>query len=390
MQNRIKVMAITAVMSTPVLADTFNVNVYGNVDVSYDSIKTGNATNGTTGVTSNRVASNISYLGVKGANDLGDGLSALWQIESLVNIGNAGATQGGNFQLGNRDTYAALKNADLGTLLAGRYSTPYKLSTYRLDTFVGGIADNRSLLGSAGYSTFDGRQDQTLAYISPNWGGLTVMAARANLAPAVSSNLTAPATVPAAGTTPLTANANANVTSIAAWYDAHGFYGALAYEAHNNLGINSAGATQSEHATRLGLAYTEDGIYSVGAVAEKIGDNLGSSAAGVGGSLDGHDTYYLSGKYYLPSDNIIKVAYTKLGSLTNGAPNTGAAQLALGLDHVLNKRTTVYALYTRLHNDSAASYGLSTSSITSVGGVTTLSGVGASPSAIAVGVKVVF
>jgi predicted porin len=138
------------------------------------------------------------------------------------------------------------------------------------------------------------------------------------------------------------------------------------------------------------LAYTEDGIYSVGAVAEKIGDNLGSSAAGVGGSLDGHDTYYLSGKYYLPSDNIIKVAYTKLGSLTNGAPNTGAAQLALGLDHVLNKRTTVYALYTRLHNDSAASYGLSTSSITSVGGVTTLSGVGASPSAIAVGVKVVF
>jgi len=194
--------AVIAAVSAPAFADTPNVNVYGNFDVSYDSIKTGASTKGVTGTTSNRVSSNTSFLGVKGSVDAGDGLSAIWQVESLIDIGDAAANgtingvNSGIGYLGNRNTYAGLKSDSYGTVLAGRYDTPYRLSTRRLDVFDRGIADNRSILGgypatkasgtipaapgTAGAS-FDGRQDQVLAYISPNLGGVTIAAAHVNL-----------------------------------------------------------------------------------------------------------------------------------------------------------------------------------------------------------------
>jgi predicted porin len=65
--------------------------------------------------------------------------------------------------------------------------------------------------------------------------------------------------------------------------------------------------------------------------------------------------------------------------------NFGVKQFSLGYDHNLSKRTTVYALYTKLSNDSVASYTLSGAS--DVGGATTSAGVGASPSAFALGMR---
>jgi predicted porin len=375
--------AVIAAISANAFADTPNVNVYGKVDVSYDSIRTGTATNGTNGVTSNRVASNTTYLGFKGSEDLGDGLSAIWQIESVVNVGdaaiNGAGTSGGTFAT--RNSFLGLKNDSFGTVLAGRHDTPYKLATRRLDQFADGIADNRSLVGTAGNAAFDGRQDQVLAYISPSLGGLTVAAAHVNLVPTQS-----------------TVGLNANATSVAAWYDANGFYAALAYEAHNNLTSTFIGAT-SEKAVKIGIGYTQEGVFSVGIAAEKTSDNLAGGAAAtstsnvggtlvpVGGNLDGHKALYVSGKFYIDSNNAIKAAYTSLSNVT-GTANTGAKQFSLGYDHTLGKRTTVYALYTKLKNGASASYSLSSNA--SIGGTSTIAGAGAAPSAVAVGVKVTF
>lgn len=174
------IFAAIAALSAPAFADTANVNVYGNFDVSYDSIKTGTSTTGVSGTTSNRVSSNTSFVGIKGAVDAGDGLSAIWQVESLVAVGDSavnGTTNGVNSGIGyfgNRNTFAGLKSETYGTVLAGRYDTPYRLSTRRLDVFDRGIADNRSILGGsnvAAKASFDGRQDQVVAYISPSIGG---------------------------------------------------------------------------------------------------------------------------------------------------------------------------------------------------------------------------
>lgn len=376
------IFGVIAALSAPAFADTANVNVYGNFDVSYDSIKTGTSTTGVRGTTSNRVSSNTSFVGLKGAVDAGDGLVAIWQVESLIAVGDSavnGTTNGVNSgigYLGNRNTFAGLKSETYGTVLAGRYDTPYRLSTRRLDVFDRGIADNRSILGGsnvAAKASFDGRQDQVVAYISPSIAGVSVAAARANLNPTV--NVAGPY--------------QGSATSVAGWYDANGFYGALAYELHNLQNAANSSFLGSEHAARIGLGYAQERVFTVGFVAEKASDNLGTG----GTNLYGHHSYYVSGRVYVGSAGTIKAAYTRAGNIGgNNTANTGARQYSVGYDYGLNKRTALYALYTRLKNESAAGYGLSiyNGTAASIGGPSTISGVGASPAAVAAGVLVIF
>ena len=174
MQKKIIALAIAAAISAPAFADTSNVTVYGVADVSYDSINTGTSGGnaGKTGVLgaataaniqgarSNRVSSNSSRLGVKGSEDLGDGLTAVWQIESLINIGDATGTSGSastGGAIGNRNTFLGLSSATAGTVVLGRHDTPYKIATRAYDLFTDGIADNRSIMGGQSLVTRSGR-----------------------------------------------------------------------------------------------------------------------------------------------------------------------------------------------------------------------------------------
>lgn len=371
--------AILAALFAPVtaFADIANVDIYGNFDVSYDSINTGTATKGTQGTTSARISSNTSFLGVKGTVDAGSGLKALWQAETLINVGNTAANANNNGgTLGNRNTYVGLKSEDYGTLVIGRYDTPYRLSTRLFDAFDRGIADNRSILGGSNVAakiSFDGRQDQLIGYTSPNLHGALFSVARANLNPTVN----------------LGGQYQGNATSLAAWYRTDGYYGTLAYERHNLQNAANSSYLGSESAVKLGAGYTRDGKYTVGLFIEQTKDNIGTGGA----NLYGHSTYYLSGKYFTGEAGAIKAAYTRAGNLGGGnTANTGATQTTVGYDYYLNKRVTLYALYTRLNNAPAANYSLSiyNGTAASVGGPGTIAGTGASPSALAAGMLITF
>ena len=429
MQKKIIALAIAAAISAPAFADTSNVTVYGVADVSYDSINTGTSGNaGKTGVLgaataaniqgarSNRVSSNSSRLGVKGSEDLGDGLTAVWQIESLINIGDATGTSGSastGGAIGNRNTFLGLSSATAGTVVLGRHDTPYKIATRAYDLFTDGIADNRSIMGgqslvtvnpagvgntggvtattgtfASAVSNFDGRQDQVLAYISPKLGNMATLAiGYVNLNPALS-----------------TATGNkATATSMAGMFDfGAGFDGSLAYEVHDLTSVNLAAgglitgspalaAGVKEKATKLGLGYKQD-AFAIGFEYEKTSDNLGSSQTTptvAYSDLFGHSAYYLSGKYSVTASDTIKAAYTHAGSLNSDTTGTtGAKQFTLGYDHALSKRTNVYALYTKISNQANAAYALSGAS--SVGGTSTIAGLGASPSAVAFGLRHTF
>lgn len=370
--------AIVATLFAPLsaFADIANVDIYGNFDVSYDSINTGTATKGTQGTTSARVSSNTSFIGVRGKVDAGTGLTALWQAETLINVGNTAANASNNGgTLGNRNTYIGLRSDTYGTVIIGRYDTPYRLSTRLFDAFDRGIADNRSILGGSNVAAkiaFDGRQDQLIGYISPDIKGATFSIARANLNPTVS----------------LGGQYQGNATSLATWYRANGYYGTLAYERHNLQNTANASYLGSESAVKLGAGYTREREYAVGVFVERTNDNIG-----VGGANQyGHSAYYLSGKYFTGS-GALKAAYTRAGNLGGGnTANTGATQSTLGYDYYLNKHVTLYALYTRLSNDPSANYSLSiyNGTAASVGGPSTIAGTGASPSALAAGMLIAF
>lgn len=398
MQKKILVLIVAAAIAAPAaFADTANVTIYGLAHMAFQSVDNG-STAAAPGTSTNKVSSETSKLGLKGSEDLGNGLKAVWQIESMIAMDNAGGT------FGTRNTFAGLSSDSMGTLILGRHDTPYKIATRKLDVFGDTIADNRSLmggvslsaaqlavaalpavgtLGASAASSFDGRQTDVLAYISPAMSGFT--AAVAYVAGAEAANT--------GGQT------KGSAWSLAGMYDASPFYGSLAYEAHD-FGTTRTGAAavttgtlgpgtgaglgdlagKKESTWKLGASY-KMGALETNLAYEKTSDSLGAANA----DALGHSAYYLSGKYSFGSD-AVKVAYTHAGKLAGAAAGTDttARQLSVGYDHNLSKRTTVYALYTKLSNGANAQYGLTTAG--STGGMAA-KGADADPSAWSLGVK---
>ncbi|MEZ5599618.1 MAG: porin [Candidatus Competibacteraceae bacterium] len=116
------------------------------------------------GFTAWDVVNNSSRLGVRGEEDLGGGLSAIYQYEFGVD-----PTEGGNWN-SNRPKWVGLKGTSWGSVTLGTQWTPY----YN----VLGVADifNNSantFLQRTGYlgSVYGTRMDNSLVYSSPNWSG---------------------------------------------------------------------------------------------------------------------------------------------------------------------------------------------------------------------------
>jgi len=165
-----------------------------------------------------------SRLGVKGSEDLGGGLKAIYQVEFGVNLNDTN-----NNVLNNADAIT-MRNSFVGlaggwgTFLMGRHDTPMKISTSKLDLFADTMADYN---GTVGFQ--DLRADNAVAYISPSWGGFTFAAA----------------IIPSGGATGGGNGLNLNENSIAGAYSLAGiysngpFYASLAYESLGNEHFNT-------------------------------------------------------------------------------------------------------------------------------------------------------
>ncbi|OGS90425.1 MAG: hypothetical protein A2X75_03485 [Gallionellales bacterium GWE2_58_10] len=355
-------------VSAPAFADTSNVTVYGFANLSYDLTN-----NGVVGV--NKVSSSQSRLGLKGSEDLGDGLSAVWQIEQGINMDNAGAAGNG---LGTRNTFLGLSSGSAGTFILGRHDTPYKIATRGLDLFADTIADNRGLMGTtAGGATnayagaHDTRLGDVVAYISPAMNGFTG----------------AIAYVAGAEATATAAQVKGDAWSMAGLYGDGPVNVSLAYQVVNigTVGTMSPttfpvalAANDKLKAWKLGGGYTMD-AFTVNAAYEKTSNTIAALAPNGGDQTN----WYLGGKYSFGND-AVKVAYTRAGDM-QATPNSGAKQWALGYDHNMSKRTTLYALYTRLDNSTGSSYGL-----TSVSTGATVGVANQDPSAWSFGMKHTF
>ena len=121
-----------------------------------------------------------SRLGVKGSEDLGNGMKGIYQIELQMETADGGSTsrpggssgleggRGGNSGFGTRLGYVGLSSG-WGTLAIGRQWTPYYGSVDKTDIFqIGGTND--AYIGL--YRTGD-----ALAYVSPAMGGFSVSGA---------------------------------------------------------------------------------------------------------------------------------------------------------------------------------------------------------------------
>ncbi|TAN76276.1 MAG: porin, partial [Gallionella sp.] len=303
-------------------------------------------------VNSNQVSSQASKIGLRGSESLADGLKAIWQIEQQIDVDNSGAV-GAKNTFATRNSFVGLSGDGWGTLVLGRHDTPYKLATRKLDVFGDSLADNRSLMGQAG--AHDARPTDTVIYTSPAMDGFTVAAAH----------------VAGAESATLSTDTKGRAWSLAGMYDKGPLIASLAYQVFDygsaGTGQFAGTANTRSKAYKVGGGYKMDAL-QVNAVYEKTSDNTGAGFT----DSKGFKAYYLSGKYSLGND-AVKLAYTHAGDLNKGTTGTGANQFTVGYDHSLSKRTTVYALYTRLDNRAAATYKISNAGSTA-GGIAVVAG----------------
>ncbi|MFZ1829162.1 MAG: porin [Candidatus Competibacteraceae bacterium] len=159
--------------STAALADT---TLYGSARVSVDyeefnssyvRLPNGNLSRTIIGSDAWDVVNNSSRLGVRGEEDLGGGLSAIYQYEFGVDV-----TEGDNFN-SNRPKWVGLKGASWGSITAGTQWTPYYNVIGVGDVFNSSkVFDNDVYLGN----TFGLRMDNSLIYTTPNWSGFSAQA----------------------------------------------------------------------------------------------------------------------------------------------------------------------------------------------------------------------
>jgi predicted porin len=235
-----------------------------------------------------------------------------------------------------------------------------------------------------GATTFDGRQSNVVAYISPNLNGFTFAAAYV----AGAEN--------AYDTTAAGNHNKGDAWSVMGNYSNGPWYGALAYERHNvgsagtgGLGFGVADLSdREEHAWKIGGGYKANN-FRVGLEYEDTKDDFGDGTDPLGcgqSSCFGHHAWNL-GAGYTFGNNEVKFQYTQTGDL-DSVSNSSAKQYTLGIDHNFSKRTKIFALYTKLDNDDNAAYSLIGASNGGVNNnplTTAGNGFGSDPSAFSIG-----
>jgi len=105
---------IALLLATPPVMAMADVTLYGKLDIGLENTRH-SFSNGSS-LNTTRVDDYVSWFGFKGNEDLGNGLKAIWQIESAVWMDGSGANT-----FGTRDTFLGLASG-WGTLRLGKLS----------------------------------------------------------------------------------------------------------------------------------------------------------------------------------------------------------------------------------------------------------------------------
>lgn len=370
----------------PALADSDNVTIYGKINLALESVKASGATSGSDIPRMMRVTSNLSYLGFRGEEDLGDGLAAIWQVEQDINP-DAGAAG-----FANRNTFVGLKGG-WGRVLGGRYDMYWTSHIAGIDSRLisTGIAGSilsvfgsygnynpgaaaAGTVGSAATTPLSGgRAANVVRYESPSIGGLSGTATL-SLGEAKSST------------------ANPYGWQLEAHYRKGPLIANLAHlQAHDSNGLFHNGITAmpgvNARATKLVVGNTFSSGTFVGVAGEALATSYPNGdvkrnafALHLGQQLS--PAVYLGTSYGRAS----KVSTTIPGAASTDG--TGADFLALIGTLALSKRTMLYAEYAAIHNGANARYGFVSTASLNNGSRT--AGPGADPSTILVGINHMF
>jgi predicted porin len=310
----------SAFCSSPAFAQA-SVTLYGIIDTAleYQNVGAGNTAKMDSGVL------NGSRWGIRGTEDLGGGVQAIFALENGFNMNNGTLGNGG--LLFGRQSWVGVRSDYYGQISFGRhYSVLHTFLSYYTNGLVWGNASNYFRDGNVL------RLNNSIRYVSPNVYGLTFGAIYAF---SVAGGTGASDSVPAG-----------NVKNVSLTYTYGPFSVGGTYMASQTK------PSDLDQYTIFGLAY-DFGFTRASAVYSIRRDDLPAATSA--------------------SQNFFEVAtFTPIGvgslllsygqSFGKARPNTDAKAYAIRYAYPLSKRTVIYGGFTQIRNESGAAFTINTAS----------------------------
>lgn len=347
MQKKLIALAIAGLSSTAFAQS--NVTISGQLKAGFERYSISNDPAGTTNGRQNMISDQTSSIVLKGSESLGNGLSAIFQIDNRFTVDTGSNNSAANTvsnTLGAGNTHIGLKGG-FGEFKMGRQDLHYN-EIERIENGAKSLSQ-QAMVGRGLMSQINGvsvgvaasRTANVVFWDSPNWGGITARLAYS----------TAPAGFEGA------TNAGGGLGD-----GGFAWNGAIRYEngpiktgySYLNTKIEggAAAGTASQESNRAWFAWNIAG-FSLGVAYDRSQQELA-------GGRQSRNGWAIPLSYNFGNHGVYGT-YAKVGDVrgTGGAGDTGAKQWTLGYDYNLSKRTSVGVNYTKLDNDTAATYDFS-------------------------------
>ncbi|WP_232540373.1 porin [Azohydromonas aeria] len=313
----IRGLALAAVLACAGAAQAqSSVQLAGLVDMSVGSFKAPGDASATTRAENGSMTT--SYWLMRGKEDLGSGLSAIFSLESFFRADTGASGRFTGDTLFSRSAYVGLDSATLGTLRLGRITTPLFVATVTFNAFGDsyGFSPTVRHVFTSGTVTGDSGWSDAVAYSTPSFGGLKV-----NVVGALGERV------------------GGNNASASAVFERGAFAATAVFQ--NVKKDGATGAVADTRTWQAGLAY-DFGFAKVFAQHTDV-DNRTAN-------LD-YKLTAVSAAIPVTATGKVLVAY----GLLNRVDDADRKTFSVGYDHFLSKRTDVYAVAMRDKDERATS-----------------------------------
>ncbi|WP_088502552.1 porin [Burkholderia ubonensis] len=315
------------------------VTLYGIVDNGI--VYTHNSGGKSTQVGLNSGSLSGSRWGLKGAEDLGGGLKAIFQVENGVNLNTGKMNQGG--RLFGRQSYVGLKSSTFGTLTAGRVYDPLTdlVQPIQGDGYLGQTFTSPGDVDNADSSA---RFNNAVKWTSPTRAGFTgsLMYGFGGVAGSVASGQAYSAALAF----------NAGHATVAGGY---------LHVDRGNPSVSSRGTSSADTLfnSSVNAAYSSAksiDIYRIAAQYQFATVTLGAYYSDSRYAADASSTFRHTEVYrnasvfgvWMPAPTLqTEISYNYLKS--SGDSSAHYHQVSLGADYLLSKRTDIYAILGYTH-----------------------------------------
>lgn len=338
-----KIALVSAIALASITAAHAAPTVYGKVLLTGEYTDVDDKTAKNDDTSSTKLVSNSSRIGFKGEDDLTDTTKLVYQLEYGIDVDADSNARKTNQQFYSRNTFIGLAHNTMGTLLAGRHDTPFKLTKGSVDVFndYDNVALGKLMAGEQ-------RVDNVIAYKSPTLVGMPVTFLGAVSLDECSKNdddkCLVTAAVPATGTTPAKPAVyrdKKNAYSAMVNYDQNGVYIGLGYD--NSVYGKDTSGWRLAGSVDMGKMNMVDGL-TLGALYQDYDFNTD----------DNEKSWLLSGKYKIGATPwAVKAQYIDTSN-QSGVKDRDATEVALGAEYSFNKATKGHLYAAQIDTDNVS------------------------------------